>query len=81
MKQTQSLQHLSFCFVLNFFLPFISPENVPTRNSDVDYRFLEAAKAGDLDTVQVSSLSVCSSDECMIYVLSCLYIINQREGR
>lgn len=29
------------------------PENVPTRNSDVDYRFLEAAKAGDLDTVQV----------------------------
>ncbi|KAF3850614.1 hypothetical protein F7725_012386 [Dissostichus mawsoni] len=27
-------------------------ENVPTRNSDVDYRFLEAAKAGDLDTVQ-----------------------------
>lgn len=31
------------------------PENVPTRNSDVDYRFLEAAKAGDLDTVQVRS--------------------------
>jgi hypothetical protein len=29
-------------------------ENIPTRNSDVDYRFLEAAKAGDLDTVQVS---------------------------
>lgn len=28
-------------------------ENVPTRNSDVDYRFLEAAKAGDLETVQV----------------------------
>lgn len=28
-------------------------ENIPTRNSDVDYRFLEAAKAGDLDTVQV----------------------------
>uniref|UniRef100_A0A8C7IGD4 Poly [ADP-ribose] polymerase n=1 Tax=Oncorhynchus kisutch TaxID=8019 RepID=A0A8C7IGD4_ONCKI len=27
-------------------------ENIPTRNSDVDYRFLEAAKAGDLDTVQ-----------------------------
>uniref|UniRef100_A0A6Q2XWC7 Poly [ADP-ribose] polymerase n=1 Tax=Esox lucius TaxID=8010 RepID=A0A6Q2XWC7_ESOLU len=27
-------------------------ENVPTRNSDVDYRFLEAAKAGDLETVQ-----------------------------
>ena len=33
-----------------------SLENVPTRNSDVDYRFLEAAKAGDLETVQVSSL-------------------------
>uniref|UniRef100_A0A8C1QIN9 Poly [ADP-ribose] polymerase n=1 Tax=Cyprinus carpio TaxID=7962 RepID=A0A8C1QIN9_CYPCA len=27
-------------------------ENIPTRNSDVDYRFLEAAKAGDLDTVK-----------------------------
>ncbi|KAG9261609.1 tankyrase-1 isoform X2 [Astyanax mexicanus] len=27
-------------------------ENVPARNSDVDYRFLEAAKAGDLDTVK-----------------------------
>lgn len=39
-----------------FFFPFSFPENVPTRNSDVDYRFLEAAKAGDLDTVQVSSL-------------------------
>lgn len=34
-------------------LSLLSPENVPTRNSDVDYRFLEAAKAGDLDTVQV----------------------------
>lgn len=33
---------------------FPPQENVPTRNSDVDYRFLEAAKAGDLDTVQVS---------------------------
>ncbi|TNN86293.1 Tankyrase-1 [Liparis tanakae] len=28
-------------------------ENVPVRNSDVDYRLLEAAKAGDLDTVKV----------------------------
>ncbi|XP_016363419.1 tankyrase, TRF1-interacting ankyrin-related ADP-ribose polymerase b [Sinocyclocheilus anshuiensis] len=27
-------------------------ENIPPRNSDVDYRFLEAAKAGDLDTVK-----------------------------
>lgn len=34
-------------------LSLLFPENVPTRNSDVDYRFLEAAKAGDLDTVQV----------------------------
>lgn len=33
--------------------PLVVVENVPTRNSDVDYRFLEAAKAGDLDTVQV----------------------------
>lgn len=28
-------------------------ENIPVRNSDVDYRLLEAAKAGDLDTVKV----------------------------
>ncbi|KAA0719985.1 Tankyrase-1 [Triplophysa tibetana] len=27
-------------------------ENIPVRNSDVDYRLLEAAKAGDLDTVK-----------------------------
>lgn len=40
---------------IEFFL-LLFAENVPTRNSDVDYRFLEAAKAGDLDTVQVSSL-------------------------
>ena len=38
------------------FFFFLCSENVPTRNSDVDYRFLEAAKAGDLDTVQVSPL-------------------------
>lgn len=37
-----------------FYLRIFVTENVPTRNSDVDYRFLEAAKAGDLDTVQVS---------------------------
>ncbi|KAM9446412.1 tankyrase, TRF1-interacting ankyrin-related ADP-ribose polymerase b [Clarias gariepinus] len=30
----------------------ILSENIPTRNSDADYRFLEAAKAGDLDTVK-----------------------------
>ncbi len=35
------------------FSAFISSENIPPRNSDVDYRFLEAAKAGDLDTVKV----------------------------
>uniref|UniRef100_A0A674E9X1 Poly [ADP-ribose] polymerase n=1 Tax=Salmo trutta TaxID=8032 RepID=A0A674E9X1_SALTR len=34
----------------------ILDENVPVRNSDVDYRLLEAAKAGDLDTVK----SLCS---------------------
>lgn len=32
---------------------FAAVENVPVRNSDVDYRLLEAAKAGDLDTVKV----------------------------
>lgn len=30
-------------------------ENIPVRNSDVDYRLLEAAKAGDLDTVKVTN--------------------------
>uniref|UniRef100_A0A8C8D3C5 Poly [ADP-ribose] polymerase n=1 Tax=Oncorhynchus tshawytscha TaxID=74940 RepID=A0A8C8D3C5_ONCTS len=34
----------------------ILDENVPVRNSDVDYRLLEAAKAGDMDTVK----SLCS---------------------
>ncbi|XP_021478576.2 poly [ADP-ribose] polymerase tankyrase-1 isoform X3 [Oncorhynchus mykiss] len=34
----------------------ILSENVPVRNSDVDYQLLEAAKAGDLDTVK----SLCS---------------------
>ncbi len=37
------------------FSAFISSENIPPRNSDVDYRFLEAAKAGDLDTVKVKN--------------------------
>lgn len=36
-----------------FFCVCCSVENVPVRNSDVDYRLLEAAKAGDLDTVKV----------------------------
>lgn len=74
-----SVDHFAL-FWISFFL-FISPENVPTRNSDVDYRFLEAAKAGDLDTVQVSSLSVCSCSEGIIYVLLRLYIFDQKEGR
>ncbi len=33
-------------------------ENIPVRNSDVDYRLLEAAKAGDLDTVKVRGLNL-----------------------
>jgi len=33
-------------------------ENIPVRNSDVDYRLLEAAKAGDLDTVKVRYPSI-----------------------
>ncbi len=39
-----------------FSCAFCSVENVPVRNSDVDYRLLEAAKAGDLDTVKVAWL-------------------------
>ena len=38
------------------FSSFCCAENVPVRNSDVDYRLLEAAKAGDLDTVKVICL-------------------------
>ncbi len=38
---------------MSWMYAFISSENIPPRNSDVDYRFLEAAKAGDLDTVKV----------------------------
>lgn len=38
---------------------FFSVENVPVRNSDVDYRLLEAAKAGDLDTVKVVLTRTC----------------------
>lgn len=37
--------HINLCLCLL--------ENIPVRNSDVDYRLLEAAKAGDLDTVKV----------------------------
>lgn len=42
---------------------FRSTENVPVRNSDVDYRLLEAAKAGDLDTVKVFQIAVFSQHE------------------
>lgn len=41
---------------LMFSCIFCPAENVPARNSDVDYRLLEAAKAGDLDTVKVIRL-------------------------
>lgn len=49
---------LSVLHLINvLFLPVCCPaENVPVRNSDVDYRLLEAAKAGDLDTVKVVRL-------------------------
>lgn len=47
----------SLLIVVKICNDLFSSENVPTRNSDVDYRFLEAAKAGDLDTVQVNSVS------------------------
>lgn len=41
----------------NLWLLYVLPlENVPVRNSDVDYRLLEAAKAGDMDTVKVDEL-------------------------
>ncbi len=42
---------------MSWMYAFISSENIPPRNSDVDYRFLEAAKAGDLDTVKVKKNS------------------------
>uniref|UniRef100_A0AAQ4R8E8 Poly [ADP-ribose] polymerase n=1 Tax=Gasterosteus aculeatus aculeatus TaxID=481459 RepID=A0AAQ4R8E8_GASAC len=47
-----SLQGFTAAQMGNEAVQQILNENVPTRNSDVDYRFLEAAKAGDLDTVQ-----------------------------
>ncbi|KAJ3607295.1 hypothetical protein NHX12_025605 [Muraenolepis orangiensis] len=49
-----SLQGFTAAQMGNEAVQQILNENVPTRNSDVDYRFLEAAKAGDQDTVQVS---------------------------
>lgn len=50
-----SVWYLGVCGLLTFKTLFVSRvENVPVRNSDVDYRLLEAAKAGDLDTVKVT---------------------------
>lgn len=34
--------------------PSSHTESTPIRTSDVDYRLLEASKAGDLETVKVS---------------------------
>lgn len=46
---------------------FFSAENVPVRNSDVDYRLLEAAKAGDLDTVKVGWLHVVTATNTVLH--------------
>uniref|UniRef100_H3D6S3 Poly [ADP-ribose] polymerase n=1 Tax=Tetraodon nigroviridis TaxID=99883 RepID=H3D6S3_TETNG len=47
-----SLQGFTAAQMGNEAVQQILSENVPVRNSDVDYRLLEAAKAGDLDTVK-----------------------------
>ncbi|XP_061590340.1 poly [ADP-ribose] polymerase tankyrase-1-like isoform X2 [Cololabis saira] len=47
-----SLQGFTAAQMGNEAVQQILSENVPVRNSDVDYRVLEAAKAGDLDTVK-----------------------------
>uniref|UniRef100_A0A4W4E0Z7 Poly [ADP-ribose] polymerase n=1 Tax=Electrophorus electricus TaxID=8005 RepID=A0A4W4E0Z7_ELEEL len=47
-----SLQGFTAAQMGNEAVQQILSENIPVRNSDVDYRFLEAAKAGDLDTVK-----------------------------
>ncbi|XP_061782623.1 poly [ADP-ribose] polymerase tankyrase-1-like [Nerophis lumbriciformis] len=47
-----SLQGITAAQMGNEAVQQILTENVPVRNSDVDYRLLEAAKAGDLDTVK-----------------------------
>ncbi|KAM9820432.1 LOW QUALITY PROTEIN: poly [ADP-ribose] polymerase tankyrase-1-like [Neosynchiropus ocellatus] len=52
-----SLQGFTAAQMGNEAVQQILNENVPVRNSDVDYRLLEAAKAGDLDTVK----SLCTS--------------------
>uniref|UniRef100_A0A671M6Q7 Poly [ADP-ribose] polymerase n=1 Tax=Sinocyclocheilus anshuiensis TaxID=1608454 RepID=A0A671M6Q7_9TELE len=48
-----SLQGFTAAQMGNEAVQQILNENIPVRNSDVDYRLLEAAKAGDLDTVKV----------------------------
>ncbi|KAK1884191.1 Poly [ADP-ribose] polymerase tankyrase-1 [Dissostichus eleginoides] len=50
-----SLQGFTAAQMGNEAVQQILNENVPVRNSDVDYRLLEAAKAGDLDTVKTHS--------------------------
>ncbi|XP_053084895.1 tankyrase, TRF1-interacting ankyrin-related ADP-ribose polymerase b isoform X1 [Pangasianodon hypophthalmus] len=47
-----SLQGFTAAQMGNEAVQQILSEDIPTRNSDADYRFLEAAKAGDLDTVK-----------------------------
>uniref|UniRef100_A0A671M9U2 Poly [ADP-ribose] polymerase n=1 Tax=Sinocyclocheilus anshuiensis TaxID=1608454 RepID=A0A671M9U2_9TELE len=51
-----SLQGFTAAQMGNEAVQQILNENIPVRNSDVDYRLLEAAKAGDLDTVKVRGL-------------------------
>lgn len=38
---------------------FPTAESTPVRTSDVDYRLLEASKAGDLETVKVGLSDSC----------------------
>ncbi|XP_062873525.1 tankyrase, TRF1-interacting ankyrin-related ADP-ribose polymerase b isoform X2 [Trichomycterus rosablanca] len=47
-----SLQGFTAAQMGNEAVQQILSENIPARNSDADYRFLEAAKAGDLDQVK-----------------------------
>ncbi|TMS03427.1 Tankyrase-2 [Larimichthys crocea] len=60
-----SLQGFTAAQMGNEAVQQILNENVPTRNSDVDYRFLEAAKAGDLDTVQPVITEWLSLNTCL----------------
>ncbi|XP_047228404.1 poly [ADP-ribose] polymerase tankyrase-1-like isoform X2 [Girardinichthys multiradiatus] len=47
-----SLQGFTAAEMGNEAVQQILNENIPVRNSDVDYKLLEAAKAGDMDTVK-----------------------------